>query len=99
MYTRLGDAVEVGIGVVVLLVPTIVANLPLLAVCVMARHWLGPSRAAFVDSHRVCGCLRVVDTGRMAGGNPDNDVFGSHLCSVDPGHWMYRMVGWALDRA
>jgi len=48
MYTGIGSGVSVGIGVLALLVPTILVNVPLLAICIIARRRLGPRRAAWL---------------------------------------------------
>jgi hypothetical protein len=50
MYTGIGSGVSVGLGVLALLVPTILLNVPLLVVCIMARHRLGPRRAAWLTA-------------------------------------------------
>jgi hypothetical protein len=48
MYSGYGDAVEVGASVLGLLIPTILANIPLLVICIIARHRLGPRGAASI---------------------------------------------------
>jgi hypothetical protein len=68
MHTGLGEGVMVGLDVLALLVPTIVVNVPLLAICVFARHRLGPRRAAWVVAIGfVVACVWLMRDARPVG--------------------------------
>jgi hypothetical protein len=95
MYTGIGDAVGVGIGVLALLVPTILINIPLIAICVIARKRLGPRRSAWlVGVGFVAACVWW-----MRGASHEPIATAAHLALVYvPSVVAIGWIGWFLGR-